>query len=106
MTPSRYQTEAAEVADLTFKLLASCQKKEERIARQFSLTVNEFKVLRAFRTSTTLHVKHLIDDVGLGGSSFSKIAKSLEAKGFLVRSIEPQDRRSVRAPALTSQSHH
>ena len=96
MKPSQSHTEAAEVANLTFKLLASCQKKEERVARQFSLTVNEFRVLRAFRNSTTLHVKNLIDDIGLGGSSFSKIAGGLEEKGFLVRSIEPQDRRSVR----------
>ncbi|HSQ74113.1 MAG TPA: MarR family transcriptional regulator [Bacteroidota bacterium] len=96
MKPSQSHTEAADVANLTFKLLASCQKKEERVARQFSLTVNEFRVLRAFRNSTTLHVKNLIDDIGLGGSSFSKIAGGLEEKGLLVRSIEPQDRRSVR----------
>ena len=101
MKPSRSHTEAADVANLTFKLLASCQKKEERVARQFSLTVNEFRVLRAFRNSTTLHVRNLIDDIGLGGSSFSKIAGGLEEKGILVRSIEPQDRRSVRVSLTT-----
>jgi len=96
MKPSLSHADAADVANLTFKLLASCQKKEERVAQQFSLTVSEFRVLRAFRASHTLHVKNLIEDIGLGGSSFSKIAGSLETKGLLARSIEPQDRRSVR----------
>lgn len=94
-TPQKH-TSASEVADLTFRLLASCQKKEERIAQQFGLTVTEFRILRAFRTSRSRHVKDVIEDIGLGGSSFSKVAATLESKGFLVRSIEPQDRRSVR----------
>jgi DNA-binding MarR family transcriptional regulator len=96
MANSHTNTSAAEVANLTFKLLASCQEKEERIARQFSLTVNEFRVLRAFRSSRSLQVKDLIDDIGLEASSFSKIAGGLEKKGVLVRSIEPLDRRGVR----------
>jgi DNA-binding MarR family transcriptional regulator len=96
MSAPQPQTSAAEVADLTFRLLAGCQQKEERIAQQFGLTVAEFRVLRAFRASRSRHVKDVIGDVGLGASSFSRVAASLEAKGFLVRSIEPEDRRSVR----------
>ncbi len=96
METSLPETQAADVADLTFKLLSSCQKKEERIAKQFGLTVTEFRILRAFRTSKIRQVKDVIDESGVGGSSFSKIAASLEAKGFLIRAIEPQDRRSVR----------
>ncbi len=93
-TPSR--ATASEIANLTFKLLVSCQKKEEKIARQFGVTVAEFRVLRAFRASGSRNVKDIVAELELEGSSFSKIAANLETKGFLVRSIDPEDRRGVR----------
>ena len=94
------QKMASNVAELTFTLLTSCQKKEERIARAFGVTVAEFRVFRAFRKGPNRNGKELIDELGVGGSNFSKIAASLESKGFLVRTIAPEDRRSVRV-ALT-----
>jgi DNA-binding MarR family transcriptional regulator len=97
MSPSVPPMMASNVAELTFKLLTSCQKKEERVAHAFGVTVPEFRILRAFRNNPNRNVKELVDALGVGGSNFSKIAASLESKGFLVRTIAPEDRRSVRA---------
>lgn len=86
---------AAEVADLTFKLLWNCQEKEERLAQQFGISVPEFRTLRVFRSDPQLHVKELIERVNLSGSRLSRILESLEEKGFLTRSIDPDDRRGI-----------
>ena len=91
---------ASNVAELTFRLLTSCQKKEERVAHAFGVSVPEFRVFRTFRDDPGRNVKELIEELGIGGSNFSKIAAGLESKGFLVRTIAPEDRRSVRV-ALT-----
>ena len=100
MIPTVPQKTASDVADLTFRLLASCQKKEELFAHAFGVSVPEFRVFRAFRHDPNRNVKEVIDELGVGRSNFSKIAASLESKGFLVRTIAPEDRRSVRV-ALT-----
>lgn len=86
---------AAEIADLTFKLLWNCQEKEERLAQQFGISVPEFRTLRVFRSDPQLHVKELIERVNLSGSRLSRILESLEEKGFLTRSIDPDDRRGI-----------
>lgn len=95
------QKHAAEVAELTFKLLANCQEKEERLAAQFGISVAEFRTVRLFRNEATLSVKTLVERVGLSGSRLSRILESLERKGFLTRSISLHDRRSIDV-ALTS----
>lgn len=86
---------AAEIAELTFKLLSNCQEKEERLAQQFSISVPEFRTLRVFRTDRQLQVKELLERVNLSGSRLSRILESLEERGFLTRSIDPDDRRSI-----------
>jgi DNA-binding MarR family transcriptional regulator len=86
---------AAEIAELTFKLLSNCQEKEERLAQQFGITVPEFRTLRVFHTDRKLHVKELVERVHLSGSRLSRILESLEEHGFLTRSIDFDDRRSI-----------
>jgi DNA-binding MarR family transcriptional regulator len=86
---------AAEIAELTFKLLSNCQEKEERLAQQFRISVPEFRTLRVFRTDRQLHVKELVERVNLSGSRLSRILESLEERGFLARSIARDDRRSI-----------
>lgn len=94
MTTKQNKT-AEEIAELTFKLLASCQKKESRLAKTLHITVSEFRCLRVFRGEQRLSIKTLIERIELSGSRLTRILDSLEKSGFLVRSIDPDDRRSI-----------
>jgi DNA-binding MarR family transcriptional regulator len=86
---------AAGVADVTFRLLVACQEKERRAAEKFHLSVPEFRVLRVFRTSSSLRVKDLLQLLDEDNSRLSRVLANLEESGFLVRSIQPDDRRGV-----------
>lgn len=95
MNTAQLEKVAAEVAEVTFKLLANCQEKEERLARQFRISVPEFRTLRMFRGDDHLQIKELIRRVGLSGSRLTRILDSLESNGFVIRSIDLDDRRSI-----------
>lgn len=86
---------AAKIGDLTFKLLAGCQEKEARLAAQFKLSSSEFRVLRMFKGEKSLHIKDLVERINLSSSRLTRILDGLEKKGFLKRSIDLQDRRSI-----------
>ena len=92
---SKQSKSARAIADVTFKLLASCQEKEERIAENLSVTVSEFRCLRIFRGDRQLSIKTLIERLDLSGSRLTRILDTLEKKGYLIRSIDPNDRRSI-----------
>jgi DNA-binding MarR family transcriptional regulator len=95
MSETRTKNAAAELAELTFQLLADCQHKEERIAEQLKITVSEFRCLRAFRGEKHLQAKHLIERIQLSGSRLTRILESLEEHGYVTRTIDPKDRRSI-----------
>lgn len=86
---------AAGVADVTFRLLVACQEKERRAAEKFHLSVPEFRVLRVFRTSSSLRVKDLLQLLDEDNSRLSRVLANLEESGFLIRSIQLDDRRGV-----------
>src|SRR3990167_3182663 len=92
---NRIREFSSQIAELTFQLLANCQEKEERLAGQFGITAAEFRTLRMFRDEPQLTVKVLVERVGLSGSRLSRILEALEEKGYLGRSIDSQDRRSI-----------
>lgn len=83
------------IAELTFELLANCQEKEERLSEQLSISVPEFRLLRMFRGEKQLPVKTLVERINLSGSRLTRILDSLEKKGYLIRSIDVTDRRSI-----------
>lgn len=89
------KTAAAEIAELTFQLLANCQEKEERLAEQLKITVSEFRCMRAFRGEKKLSVKTLVERINVSGSRLTRILESLEKKGYLMRVIDLHDRRSI-----------
>ncbi|KAB2921549.1 MAG: MarR family transcriptional regulator [Bacteroidetes bacterium] len=95
MSIKQSNTAAAEVAELTFNLLAGCQEKEERFAAQLKITVSEFRCVRAFRGEKSLPVKTLVERVKLSGSRLTRILTTLEKNGYLQRSIDLHDRRSI-----------
>ncbi len=87
---------AAQLADLTFKLLASCHEKEERLARQYRLTQAEFRCLRHLHADENTNNKEIAERMNLSASRLTRIIDGLVAKGYVVREIEPNDRRNMR----------
>lgn len=95
MPTSQSKKSAAEIAELTFQLLANCQEKEERLAGQLKIHVSEFRCLRAFRGDRSLPVKTLVERINLSGSRLTRILGTLEKRGFVQRVIDEKDRRSI-----------
>jgi len=87
---------ASNLADLTFKLLATCHEKEERIAKQHSLTQAEFRCLRQINEIENINNKEIAERMSLSASRLTRIIDGLVEKGFVVREIEPNDRRNMR----------
>lgn len=102
MATTKIDTTATELADLTFKLLANCQEKEMRLAEQYKLTQAEFRCLRLFGTEETLNNKQIAERMNLSPSRLTRIIDGLVAKNYVIREIEPNDRRNMRV-ALSKQ---
>ena len=89
------EQQASRVASLTLELVAGCQEEEERLASRFKTSVPEIRTLRMFVHEQQLTVKALLGGMGISGSRLSRILESLEEKGYVTRSIDPEDRRSI-----------
>ncbi len=88
--------EAVQLADLTFKLLANCQEKEARLAEQQGLTQAEFRCLRLFGTEESSNNKQIAKRMNLSPSRLTRIIDGLVRKDYLIREIDPNDRRNMR----------
>lgn len=86
---------AQDVADLTFELLTNCQQKEVRLSEQLGITVAEFRCLRCFRRERELQVSTLVARLHLSASRITRLLEALENRGYLVRSIDREDRRNI-----------
>lgn len=87
---------AAKLADLTFKLLANCQEKEARLAENYGLTQSEFRCLRLFNKNDVLNNKQVAERMNLSPSRLTRIIDGLVAKDYIIRQIEPADRRNMK----------
>lgn len=92
---STYQT-AESLADLTFKLLAKCQAKEEQLAKQRGLFYAEFKCLRVFGSDKSLICKEIGTRMNLSRSRITRILDGLVKKGYVNRTLDPSDRRNMK----------
>ena len=88
--------EAVQLADLTFKLLANCQEKEARLAEQQGLTQAEFRCLRLFGTEESSNNKQIAKRMNLSPSRLTRIIDGLVRKNYLIREIDPNDRRNMK----------
>jgi DNA-binding MarR family transcriptional regulator len=88
--------EANQLADLTFKLLANCQAKEERLADQYGLTQAEFRCLRLFGTQLSCNNKTIAEKMNLSPSRLTRIIDGLVKKEYMNREIDPEDRRNMK----------
>lgn len=97
MVTKKTETEnAARLADLTFKLLANCQEKEARLAEKYGLTQSEFRCLRLFNKKDILNNKQVAERMNLSPSRLTRIIDGLVAKEYIIRQIEPSDRRNMK----------
>lgn len=87
---------ATQLADLTFKLLNSCHQKEELLAKQYGLTQAEFRCLRQLHHNVSTNNKDIAEKMNLSASRLTRIIDGLVVKKYVVREIEPNDRRNMR----------
>ncbi len=87
---------ALELAELTFNLLTNCLEKEERLANTYGLTQAEFRCLRLFNADEIINNKTISERMNLSPSRLTRIIDGLVAKEYVVRTIEPNDRRNMR----------
>lgn len=97
MAPKKSKNQnASKLADLTFKLLANCQEKEARLAEKYGLTQSEFRCLRLFNRNDILNNKMVAERMNLSPSRLTRIIDGLVAKEYIIRQIEPSDRRNMK----------
>lgn len=87
---------AETLADLTFRLLASCHEKEERLAKNHGLTQAEFRCLRLIQAGENINNREIAERMKLSASRLTRIIDGLVLKGYVMREIEPSDRRNMR----------
>jgi DNA-binding MarR family transcriptional regulator len=87
---------AERLANLTFSLLANCQEKEVRLATIHSLTQAEFRCLRLFGTDESVNNKKIAERMNLSPSRLTRIIDGLVEKEYILREIDPEDRRNMR----------
>lgn len=92
---STHQT-AEHLANLTFNLLANCQEKEVRLATVHNLTQAEFRCLRLFGTDESVNNKKIAERMSLSPSRLTRIIDGLVEKEYIIREIDPDDRRNMR----------
>jgi len=94
-TMDTHQT-AEHLANLTFSLLANCQEKEVRLATVHNLTQAEFRCLRLFGTDESVNNKSIAERMNLSPSRLTRIIDGLVEKEYIIREIDPNDRRNMR----------
>jgi len=87
---------AEQLANLTFSLLANCQEKEIRLAEIHALTQAEFRCLRLFGTDENINNKKIAERMNLSPSRLTRIIDGLVNKEYIIREIDPNDRRNMR----------
>jgi len=89
-------SDAFNLADLTFHLLAHCREKEIRFAEKHGLTQAEFRCLRYFGANECMNNKQISERMKLTPGRLTRIIDSLITKNYMMREIDPTDRRYMR----------
>ncbi|MBU2493916.1 MAG: MarR family transcriptional regulator [Bacteroidetes bacterium] len=86
---------AKEMAHLTCDLARTCSEKENYFASMFNLTPAEFRCLRLFEDRNSMTIKELCRLMELTPGRITHILTSLEAKNFITRASDKQDKRNI-----------
>lgn len=87
---------AEEMAQITCELARNCSAKENYFASLFDLTPAEFKCLKLFAAQKVLSIKEIIYHMEITPGRITHILTSLEAKKYVLRKIDPTDKRNVK----------
>ncbi len=68
---------------------------EQRFLVQSNLCLNEAMILCLLNSKTNMHTGQIIEKLALPPPHISKLLKSLEDKGFIVRKIDKSDKRKM-----------
>lgn len=90
------ETDAATLADLTFRLLSDCEQKENLLALKYELTIAEFRCLKYFNENEYINNKLIAAKMNLSPSRLTRIIDGLEEKGYLSREVNRSDRRNLK----------
>jgi DNA-binding MarR family transcriptional regulator len=96
MLHTNQNSDAYKLADLTFHLLVHFREKEIRFAEKHGLTQAEFRCLRYFGTNECLNNKQISARMKLTPGRLTHIIDSLITKNYMIREIDPNDRRYMR----------
>ncbi len=96
MKKKSIQSMAEQMSFLTCELSRTCNQKENYFASMFSLTPAEFRTLRLFKDKKVLGIKDITGEVSLTPGRITHILTSLEAKKFVVRKVDKNDKRNVK----------
>jgi DNA-binding MarR family transcriptional regulator len=75
------------------RLTLKCHKIENDLAATIGLTVNELHCLLQLHLEKPCCVRKLTEILGIGATSTSKLLRSLDRRGYLMRTLDPDDRR-------------
>ena len=75
------------------RMTLKCHKIENYLSDLTGLSVNEFHCLLQLYLEKPCCVRKLTELLGIGGTSTSKLLRSLDRKGFIARSLDRDDRR-------------
>jgi len=96
MLHTNKNSDAYKLADLTFHLLVHFREKEIRFAEKHGLTQAEFRCLRYFGTNEYMNNKQISARMKLTPGRLTHIIDSLITKNYMIREIDPNDRRYMR----------
>jgi len=80
--------------DLIFELKRSCMEDEEQIRTLCKVSLAEYKAVMEIKTTERITCNVLSKKMGLSPSRGSRIVDGLVRKGYLLRTTNPEDRRS------------
>jgi len=78
---------------LLIRLTLRCHRIENDLAHATNLSVHELQCLLQLYLEKPCCVRRLTEILGIGGTSTSKLLRSLDRKGYLTRNLDPDDRR-------------
>jgi DNA-binding MarR family transcriptional regulator len=96
MLQTNNNSDAFQLADLTFHLLAHFREKEVHFAEKHDLTQAEFRCLRYFGSDEIMSNKEIAERMKLTQGRLTRIIDALIVKNYMMREIDPTDRRFMR----------
>jgi MarR family transcriptional regulator, organic hydroperoxide resistance regulator len=81
--------------DSVFSIGTKCLLKKKKISLQADISQQDFMFIDMLSTDTKLSCKEFADTIGLSVSRTSRIINHLCKKGYLIRKINPDNRRAI-----------